>query len=203
MLDVLNRKIRQLHAALGDITNLDLSTVPVEFGVGDGWTSVEVDFNKDTDEIALANSVSLLIANIASLKDHLKAWCAKHDVPFQGEKLINNNRAVALVHDLWNIDKHAVLSKPPRSGHQPKIENLRKGLHITTTKTGGSAVFSINPRTGSIRTDAANGGSIQLAVTGQVVDESGAFLGDLTAICSEAVVEWEKVLSEAGVPLPA
>jgi hypothetical protein len=110
-----------MYAALADLSSDDLSVIQPKITMSYGYLYTEVDFNQQSDEIELANAASLLIANIASLKDHLKAWCKKQGVQFQGDALINGNRAVALIHDLWNIDKHAELNLPPRSGIKPKL----------------------------------------------------------------------------------
>ena len=163
----------------------------------------KVDFNQDADEIALANAASLLITNIASMKDHLKVWCNRQGVAFHGDALINSNRAVALIHDLWTIDKHAELDRPPRSGHTPKLQGLRKNLAISTgAAAGDGAFFSMDPRTGKITTGTSGGGSVQLAIVAQIVDENGNVLGDFTTICAQAVNEWAKALSATGVQLP-
>jgi hypothetical protein len=98
--------IRQMHASLDAIATEDLSGVKPQLETGPTYVSMNVDFNAAT----------LLIANIASLKDHLKAWCKLKGVPFNGDALINSNNAVALIHDLWNVDKHAELTSKPRSG---------------------------------------------------------------------------------------
>jgi hypothetical protein len=192
-----------MHAALEDMATTDLSAITPESGEANGYFYTSVDFNQDADEVALANSASLLIANIASMKDHLKVWCKRKAIAFHGESVISNNLAVALVHDLWNIDKHAELDRPPRSGHWPKLQGLRKSLRISSgTSAGGGAFFSMDPRTGKITTGTSNGGSVQLAITAQVVAENGNVLGDFSDICTQAVAEWGKVLSAAGVPLP-
>jgi len=203
MIDVLDRKIRQMHAALAGLVTDDLSTIKPQFAEADGRYYTKVDFNQDSDEIALANAASLLITNIASMKDHLKVWCNKNGVAFHGETLINNNRTVALIHDLWNIDKHAELNKPPRSGHTPKLQDLRKNLSLSSGSVAGSVVFfSMDPRTGKITTGTSSGGSVQLALRAQIVDENGNVLGDFSSICKQAVDEWAKALSSAGVQLP-
>lgn len=202
MIDVLDRKIRQMHAALAGLSTDDLSTIKPQIGEVDGCFYTEVDFNQDADEIALANAASLLIANIASMKDHLKVWCSRQGVAFYGESLINSNRAVALIHDLWNIEKHAELNKLPRSGHTPKLQGLRKNLSISTgTSAGAGAFFSMDPRTGMITTGTTGGGTVQLAIVAQIVDENGNVLGDFTQICTQAVDEWARALSSAGVHL--
>jgi hypothetical protein len=203
MIDVLDRKIRQMHAALSGLGTDDLSTIKPLIGEADGVYYTKVDFNEGADEIELANAATLLITNIASMKDHLKAWCTKQGVAFHGESLINSNQAVALVHDLWNIDKHAELSRPPRSGHTPKLQNLEKNLTVSSgTEAGGAAFFSMDPRTGKITTGTSGGGTVQLSLVAQVVDENGNILGDFNSICTQAVDEWAKALSAAGVKLP-
>jgi hypothetical protein len=203
VLDLLDRKLRQMHAALGSLSSDDLSAVEPVVQHDNGRFYTAVDFNAGSDDIALANSVSLLITNIASLKDHLKAWCKQRGIPFDGEKLIDNNRSVALVHDLWNIDKHATLDRAPRSGVVPRITNLRKVLNVSAGTTAGAfASYSMDPRTGKVTTSASGGGSVKLAVVGSIVDENGANLGDFTQVCVEAADAWSSALKSAGVPLP-
>jgi len=203
MIDALDQKIRRMHAALEGLGSDDLSTIKPQFGQADDYYYTKVDFNQDADEIELANAALLLVANIASMKDHLKAWCKRQGVAFYGEALINSNRAVALIHDLWNIDKHAELDKPPRSGHTPKLQGLQKSLVLSAGNSAGSgAFFSMDPRTGKVTHGTSGGGSVQLALVAQIVDEAGNVLGDFTETCTQAVEEWVKALSAAGVHLP-
>jgi len=203
MIDILDRKIRQMHAALAGLATDDLSTIKPQFGEADGCYYTKVDFNLDADEIALANAATLLITNIALMKDHLKAWCTRQGVAFHGDALINGNQAVALIHDLWNIDKHAALNKPPRSGHTPKLHDLRKSLTLSAgIAAGAGAFFSMDPRTGKVTTGTTGGGAVQIALVAQIIDENGNVLGDFTSICTQAIDEWAKALSAAGVQLP-
>ena len=203
MIDVLDRKIRQMHAALAELASDDVTTIKPQIGEVDGYYYIKVDFNQNTDDTALANTASLLIANIAALKDHLKVWCKRRGIAFHGDFLIDSNRAVALVHDLWNIDKHVELNKPPRSGCTPRLQGLRKVLVISSGASPNSgASYSIDPHTGKVTTNTFGGGSMQLAIKAQIVDENGKILGDFAEVCTQAADEWAKVLSAAGVPLP-
>jgi len=202
MLDILNRKIRQMHAALAGLASDDLSAVQPQITFADGYIRTWIDFNQNSDAIELANVASLLVSSIASLRDHLKLWCTKQGIKFDGDTLINNNRAVALVYDLWNIDKHGELDRPPRSGHKPKLTAIRTALNLSTgTSAGSGAVFTIDPRTAKIATSTVGGGSVQLAFVARVVDENGVVLGDFTQICTEAADAWSLALKAAGVPL--
>ncbi len=204
MLKLLDHKIRQMHEALGGLEESDLSSITPERVITPHVYYCQVDFAQGTTEIGLANIASLLVANIACMKDHLKAWCAKNGKGFDGENLINANKDVAIVHDLWNIDKHADLNRPPRSGHRPKVQNLRQFLKLLTgASAGSSAVVTIDPRNGKMKTETTGGGSVNLAINGDVVDQHGMLLGDFAKICERATTAWEQALSRAGVPIPA
>jgi hypothetical protein len=202
MLDVIDKKIRRMHAALEDLGSDDLSTIKPEVSESNGSYYAEVDFNQDVDEIELTNKAFLLISNIASMKDHLKVWCKRKNIPFQGDALINSNQAVAIIHDLWNIDKHAELGNPPRSGHNPSLQGLQKNLVLSTGNApNGGAFFSFDPFTGKIDMGTSGSGSVKTVITAQIVDEFGNVLGDFNEICSQAVEEWVKILKSAGVPI--
>ncbi len=204
MLDLLDRKLRQMHAALGALSSSDLTTIQPQITRTDAYVYTAVDFNQSSDAIALANAASLVVANIASLKDHLKAWCKKQGVAFDGDKLINANRSVALVHDLWNVDKHAELNAAPRSGHIPKLVGLATALSISAgTEAGAGAFYSMDPRTGKVTTGTTGGGKVGLVLVAQIVDDKGVILGDFTQVCTEAAEGWSAALKAAGVPLPS
>ena len=201
MLDTLDRKIRQMHAVLDAIATEDLSGVKPQIVGGATYVLMKVDFNANSDPIELANSATLLIANIASLKDHLKAWCKMKGLPFNGDALINSNNAVALIHDLWNVDKHAELTSKPRSGSVPELRDIRQDLIVSAgTEAGSSAFYSMDPRTGKVTTGASGSGSIKVSLTAQVVDKGGNILGELSSLCTEAVAAWEKEFAAVGVP---
>lgn len=203
MLNLLDRKLRQMHAALGNLSTSDLASIKPEITRSGSHFYTAVDFNQNSDAIALANAASLVVANIASLKDHLKAWCKKQGAPFEGDKLIDGNRSVALVHDLWNVDKHAQLNSPPRSGHTPRLTSLATALSISAgNEAGSSAFYSMDPRTGKVTTGTTGGGTVELALVAQIVDDKGAILADFTQVCKEAAEAWSVALKTAGVPLP-
>ena len=203
MLDLLDRKLRQMHAALGALSSSDLTSIQPQITRTDSHVYTAVDFNQNSDVVALANAASLVVANIASLKDHLKAWCKKQGVAFDGDKLINSNRSVALVHDLWNVDKHAELNTLPRSGHTPKLVGLSTALSISAgTEADASAFYSMDPRTGKLTTGTTGGGKVELVLVAQIVDDNGTILGDFTQVCTEAAETWSTALKTVGVPLP-
>jgi len=203
MIDTLDRKIRQMHLALANIKNEDFSTIKMERGETVGGFYCAINFNDSTSDVELANVASLLVSNIACLKDHLKIWCKKHGRSFEGDKLIDSNLSVALVHDLWNVDKHAELNKPPRSGHHPKLTGLRRVLALSSgTQTGSSSSFSFNPRAGKVIIGTSGSGAVQIVLFAQIVDENNTPLGLFSTICEQAAAAWEQELKKAGVPIP-
>ena len=201
MLDILDRKIRQMHEALGQLQNSDISSVKSEEERTGTRYYCKVDFSGGKSDAELANVATLLVANIACIKDHLKSWCKSADRVFEGDALIDSDINVAIVHDLWNIDKHAELDKAPRSGCIPKIKDLHQSLRLST----GKQAHSISPDDMYIQTGLrlVGSGSATLAISGSVVDENGKTLGDFSDICEKAVVSWEKALLRAGVPIPS
>ena len=197
MLDVLNRKIRQMHAALGSAVTEDFSETKIVASSTRTSTTIKYTFGPKDDPIALANSASLLIANIASIKDHLKHWCQERNLDFSGEKLINSNNAVALIHDLWNVDKHGKLTSPPRSGRVPRLVNLKTTMRVTTNST--VQVMLVPTQDGGWKPQTDGNGSVALVLTGRIVDENDNDLGEFVATCEQAAEAWQQELHRAGV----
>lgn len=196
----LEEKTRQMHAALGNIVENDLSKIIVHKEISDSSRNTWVRFSEGTTEAELQNTITLIVSNIASLKDHLKKWCQTNNVSFQGESLIRSNRDVALVHDLWNSDKHGGLDRQPRSGIYPKIANLNKVLSMNSGTIPGSVTyFTMDPKTGEIVTGSSGSGKIEHKIIADVVDEQGTRVGDFEEICFNAASAWEALMIGSGV----
>lgn len=72
------------------------------------------------------------------LKDSLKDASASTGIsPQTVETEITNNADLALLADLANLDKHGRLSKPPRSGHSPRIVSVRGSAGSAGATPGG------------------------------------------------------------------
>jgi len=198
----LERKLRQMYAAMSSVISNDMSMVQPVVNANDGYVFVSLDFNKNSDEISLYNNATLLIANIASLKDYLKVWCKRNGKAFNGDNLINSSKSVALIHDLWNTDKHVELTSP-RSGHKPKLSNVKTCMRISGgTSDGSGGAFSFDPRTGKLEISTTGDGSVLLVLDSQILDENGNFIADFVQTCEEAVEAWSSELVSVGVPLP-
>jgi len=191
----IEQKLQQMYAALRGMELKDkLPTIqPQVRRIGNRDVKV-FDLNQAADGATAANQVSLLLNNVACLKDHLKAWCNKNGKPFTGEDLINNNRDVAIIHDLWNLDKHAELNRRSRSGLSPRLQSPPVAA---IAPKGSSFVLDIKMVDGRLQ------GQANLRITAIVVDEQGNSLGGLEDIALRAVTAWEAEFVRTGVTLNA
>src|ERR1700692_4676107 len=145
----IEQKLEQLYAALRElqVTEKLSSIKPTVKRVGNEYLT-SIDFTQGADRATAANRVSLLLNNIACLKDHLKSWCKKNGKAFTGDHLIDSNRDVAIIHDLWYVDKHAELNRPSRSGLSPRFQHPPcTGL---TFKGGGPMMVTMGMFRGGI-----------------------------------------------------
>jgi hypothetical protein len=189
----IEQKLQQMYAALRGMELKDkLPTIqPQVRRIGNRDVKV-FDLNQAADGATAANQVSLLLNNVACLKDHLKAWCNKNGKPFAGEDLINNNRDVAIIHDLWNLDKHAELNRRSRSGLSPRLQSPPVAAIVPK---GSSFVLDFK------MVDSRLQGQSNLRIAATVVDEHGNSLGSLEDIALRAVTAWEAELVRTRVTL--
>ena len=199
----IEQKIGQMYKALEEMQITEkLSSMAAVFNPGRRG-SFSMDFGKGADTPTAANRASQLISAIACLKDHLRMWCTKQNKPFTGDKLIDSNREVAIVHDLWNLDKHGEvdrsrsrlyprLAEPPYSSLVLKAEarTPRPKFQLYVPIFGGAVGPMMRIHSGAT-----------LRIGARVVDKDGNYLGDLEAICEKAVAAWEAELKKVGLTL--
>jgi hypothetical protein len=200
MLEQISLRIRQLHHALGEARSSDDSLIHVERVNEPGRNELRVDFSGGASDAELANSVSLLIANIACLKDYLKNWCNARHAPFHGDTLINSNRDVAIIHDLWNRDKHAALNRS-RSNLFPVLGPIQRVASLSVGKIGSAAGMFFNFDT--CRLEKIGDGKIEFVLNAEIFDDAGQRVGELMQVSERAVDAWTKMFREAGVPIEA
>jgi hypothetical protein len=191
----IEQKLQQMYAALRGMELKDkLPTIqPQVRRIGNQDVKV-FDLNQAADGATAANQVSLLLNNVGCLKDHLRAWCNKNSRPFTGEDLINNNRDVAIIHDLWNLDKPAELNRRSRSGLSPRFQSPPVAA---IAPKGSSFVLDFRMVDGHLQ------GQANLRIAAIVVDEHGNSLGSLEDIALRAVTAWEAEFAKTGVTLSA
>lgn len=141
--------------------------------------------------------ISAILASIGSMKDYLDDWCEMTSRPKMGDAVINSNRDVALVHDLWNVDKHARLKRKPRSGFVPHLRDVSRILEISESEAGGGAYLAVNPYTGEVSTH----GNAEMVLFAIIADEDENYVDDFRAVCNRAIDIWVSAMKDAGVPL--
>lgn len=185
-------RIDLLYEALGRVRAKTPPRIPlVKTQMADGSVSLRTDFSGGQSKQAMHLDCVALVDAIASLKDHLRIWCEENARQFHGDQLINNNRDVAIVHDLWNMNKHSKLNRKPRSGSHPRCQNFRRLLGIS----GGQEAMWIISTDGADMKQAKGTG--EFVTTADVVDENGEDLGRLDEIAKRAVGAWSEVISAA------
>jgi hypothetical protein len=196
----IEQKLEQLYAALSEmkVTDKLASMKPQITTSGDRFIT-SWDFTKIENPATVANRVSLLVNNIACLKDHLHAWCRKNGKAETGDQLINSNRDVAIIHDLWNLDKHAELNRPSRSGLSPRFQQpAHTTIERKITSSEETPIFAISVFSGS-GVQLFEGTNAKIIAT--VVDGDGNSLGGLDSICLRAVAAWEAEFVKAGIKI--
>ncbi len=196
----IEEKLAQLYAALSEMKITEkLASMKPTTAISGGRTITSWDFTKIESPATAANRVSLLLHNIACLKDHLNRWCSKNGKPKTGDQLIDGNRDVAIIHDLWNLDKHAELNRPSRSGLSPRLQQpAHTTLERKITTTEETLIFAVS---------LSNGGQLQpvegtnAKITATVIDDAGNTLGDLDSISLRAVAAWEAEFVKAGLKI--
>ncbi|SLN75320.1 hypothetical protein [Ruegeria meonggei] len=183
-------KIKRLYIALGVVAPKDVTPDNIDDYVVKTPFSFGVDFNRNANEVEQMDTLQRAVSNVASIKDYFKSWCKSNGQKESlVEDVINNNQSVALIHDLWNIDKHETLNRPPRSGVTPHIEIIGNAFQM-----GGNITTDVEKDGTTIR----GGGVVLMA---DVVDEAGNKLGHFHKICEEAIDVWTVELKSAGVPI--
>jgi len=191
----IEQKVEQMYKALEAMEVTEkLASVKPEFRCEGTSFAVRFDFKSGTDTATAANRVSQLLANIACLKDHLKVWCDKNGKPFAGDALINSNRDVAIVHDLWNLDKHGELKKS-RSGLFPHFLHPPHTSIVLKGGAGKQPMLQIPVFGGPMQVK--DGASLRISAS--VIDKDGNALGDFENICEKAVDAWETEFKKVGL----
>ncbi len=200
----MNLLVRQMHAALKRVQCDTSSVIPLSTTDGTHFYC-EIDFSATMPEEEIENAVSQFIENIAHLKDALKVWCGATNAAFNGDTLINSNRDVGIIHDLWNRRKHFDPYKS-RTGLYPRLENVKRTMQLQTggNVNDGMAMFLTLRREGDkfmpeIKFDGQ--GTSSLVIHADVVDQSGSHLGTLLGIAEKAINAWKSEMQRLGIPL--
>lgn len=149
------------------------------------------------DETEMIERIFSVINNIAVLKDHLEnklELIGKNPKPV--EDMINSSKALSLVLDLWNQDKHGYpLKKTNRSNLHPRVVNVDQGIVILDSANKASVSFTITEDNASY----ASSENAAIAISGEVVDGSGKFIISVENMFRQAITDLECFLKVQGL----
>ncbi|WP_431300450.1 hypothetical protein [Tabrizicola sp. BL-A-41-H6] len=195
--DPLIKRAKQAVSALAQTTSNTLPAVQFFSGPNLRTEGMLFNPNEGAEPEELYNEISLILTAIASLKDHVDIFCKRSKIPKIGDGIIDSHREVALIHDLWNVDKHGSLNRPPRSGFTPMLRSVSRV--VTLTASGENSVVSIffNPISGMMETQ----GEVQVLLSAQIVTEDGEFIADFRPTCEAALAIWLREIEWLGIDI--
>lgn len=196
--DELLNRLGRIYAAIDSVYEDDLTKFPPLVLEDEDRVVMHQDFKGGLSDADIENLAQSLIANIASFRDHLRAWAVHngHDKN-RVDQAISASFALQVITDLWNAEKHGSPRDKGRSGKAPKLVEVNSVLRFNIGGEHGSASVVILASPGA--PTMTSSGSAAVVVTGKVVDFDGAKIGDLYKLEVEAIEAWEQVLREFGI----
>lgn len=199
ILQLLTQRLNQMHAALGALSQNDLSNFKPKTEITNAFVRTEFHFGSEL--VDLQNQASLVIESLGRLKDHFKKWLLENGMTGKiSEDVVNKNPSVAIIHDLWNVEKHVELRDPSRSGYEPKLVIHERGLVVGRGNALDSEIrFILDTFTGDFWLEKQGDACIRL--NAEVLDEHGNVLGDFEDICIIAAGVWQAEMRAAGLQI--
>ena len=194
-------RVQRLYASIGATAETEISKFAPKI-INDGHRKgFYQDWSGGLSEADLSNIAHSLIHNIANLRDNLKKWAARNGKDkTQIDTALNNSRALQVIVDLSNNDKHGY---PPRnggySGKSPKVDKVERFMQMTTKAEKGSSVRLTFNSDGLPKV--SGDGTAKVIISGDILDRDDNKIGDLHETTLEAVKTWESVLHDFGVKL--
>jgi hypothetical protein len=194
--DELSLRIQRIYAAIGACREFDLGRLRPTVISTKRFHAVFQDFSGGQSEAELANAAFSLIQNIASLKDHLKAWARRSGKDSSKvDRAFTESLPLQIVQDLFDREKHTGDRRDGvYSGRSPRLSSIHREMRLTTQPRKGSSVTLTMEADGTRRT--FGDGMACAVITADVSDKYGKRMGDLFEIELQAVQAWEKLLVE-------
>ena len=201
--DELTLRIQRIYKAVDAVIETDMGKLKPKVINNGKRIAVCQDFSGGRSSAEIENIASILIYNVANLKDHLRNWAdnngkdrAKVNAAFRG------SHALKIVKDLSNNDRHGYdPAHKGNSGISPRIDNINTVMKMTTKPVKGSFVGLTFNRQGAPKV--VGDGNTQVIITGDILDRDGNKIGDLHETLLKAIKNWENVLIEFGVNIPS
>jgi hypothetical protein len=190
--DSLATELRLLYTAIAKTAEFDLSKSPPTYFRSDKAHGVFQDFRGGRSDEDLQNDIQLVIHNIGSLFDHLRAWARAGARGVDNvERTIQASRDLQIIMDLWNLKKH--------HGHDrkggwsklfPRLANYTSHLRVKAASGERAASYAITAA-GPMSTRGNH-----VVVTADVLDSTGARIGDFHDIAARAVEAWKQLINK-------
>ena len=195
--DELTLRIQRIYKAVDAVIETDMGKLKPKVIKNGKRIAVYQDFSGGRSSAEIENSASILIYNVANLKDHLRNWAdnngkdrAKVNAAFRG------SHALKIVKDLSNNDRHGYdPAHKGNSGISPRIDKINTVMQMTA-KSGKGIGLTLN-RQGVPKI--IGNSSAKVIITGDILDRDGNKVGDLHETLLKAINDWEKVLTEFDV----
>lgn len=200
--ELLTHRLNRLYAGLQRTAPTSIDAIPLKVWRTDKSLRVLHDFSGGQSPDDIRDALTQIVHHIAHVKDPLKKHLGeKAKGPSKVERFINGSPALKVVIDIANREKHGYPSDyPSRSGHDPFLGDVGRGLQL---KTGGlqgsSAVYTIDPKTSKPKVITTGGASGAVVYWGDVRDKNSARLGDILDFCNDAIADWERLFGDLGI----
>jgi hypothetical protein len=199
MEDSLTRRAKQVVAALAQSASTEWKPGMVVHAVTSNGASSIINPSLGFTEEALQNEALTIISAIGPLKDYVNAYCKVIGVPKSGDDVLAASRDAALVHDLWNVDKHLELNRPARSGITPKLRHIQKWMSLSVSNEGESAYISQNLESGDVSVQ----GNVTFILDAMIFGEDEIFVANFRETCERAIEAWLTEIKRLGLEIPA
>jgi hypothetical protein len=189
-------RIRRVCAALGASVEKDMTKLPAVVRKTRQGIVFWQDFSGGQSGADLENLAHFLVYNIAHLRDHLRSWATSNQRnPGKVAETITQCPALQVICDLSNTDKHGGYDAEGRrtwSGKKLRLANVKRHLELKPGPVERSSAVVMLGRVPIVSGD----GTVNAVVTGDVLEESGSWVGDLHETACGAVAAWEALLKQ-------
>jgi hypothetical protein len=199
--DDLISRVQRLYAAIEETVETDISKFMPTVTSDGKRVCFYYDWRGGRSDAELANTIHILIYNIANLKDHLRKWADKNGKDkTKVRDAFKNSLALRIIKDLSNNDRHGY--NPEKLGNSrksPRVDGITTVMQMTTKPEKGSVVSLTFNHQGVPRV--AGSGTAKVITTGDILDRNNNKIGNLHKTMVEAIEVWESVLDDFNVKL--
>jgi hypothetical protein len=188
--DEIRKRLDRIEAALGNVSNLPLTSAPPLVFKSEKFQGVYQDFSGGRSDVQMEVDANSVLSEFVGLRDRTILWLTTHDRnPSDVDEFMRAHKPVALLQDLANVDKHVSLTRKPWSGTKPRLNNVRR---VMQARGSFQIQMDLDGRT-------VTHGESTLVLTGTIVDENGKYIEDLHTVIDQALPLWESFLGALGI----